>query len=798
MRHLLFLALALVLVSCKTSVRTTAPNPVRVTLPNGWSLTPAGRSLPLGDLPLNMIVSPNGRYLAVTNNGVGRQYIQLIDVKTEKTLAEYDMSKAWYGLAFSADNHYLYASGGNDNLVVRFAVEQGQLRPDTLIRLATPRPIRWAGALALDDARRRLWVTTKEDSCLWVCDVNTLKAEKRIPLETPAYALALSPDGAALYVSLWGGRQVAVFDPQTLQRRGEIAVGDHPNELLLSKNGRWLFVANANDNSVSIVDTRTQKAVEVLNAALYPNAPAGSTTNGLALSPDEKTLYVANADNNCLAVFDVSVPGESRSRGFIPTGWYPTSVRTLGNKVFVANGKGASSKPNPLGPQPIEKNADDRAAQYIGELFLGTLNVFDAPNDEQMIRYSKQVYDNTPYSKEKEQTAEGEPGNPIPMHAGDLSPIKYVFYIIKENRTYDQVLGDIPEGNGDSSLCLFPEKVTPNEHALAKEFVLLDNFYVNAEVSADGHNWSMAAYATDYVEKTWPTSYGGRGGGYDFEGGSALAFPGGGYIWDYCWRGGVSYRTYGEFADDYKANYKTLEGHVCPGYSSWDLSIQDIVREKVWEHDFDSLLALNRVARLNTIRLGNDHTSGMRKGSYSPEAAVADNDLAVGRLIEHLSHSSLWKESVVFVLEDDAQNGPDHVDAHRSIAFLAGPYVRRNYVDHTMYSTAAMLRTIELILGLPPMSQYDAGATPMWRCFTARPDLTPFTARENQIPIDTRNAALDDLSRISETFNLAQLDAVPERLFNEVLWQGIKGRHNPMPPPRRSAFVKISAAEDDD
>jgi hypothetical protein len=351
-------------------------------------------------------------------------------------------------------------------------------------------------------------------------------------------------------------------------------------------------------------------------------------------------------------------------------------------------------------------------------------------------------------------------------------------------------------GNGDPNLCLFPEKVTPNQHWLAREYVLLDNFYVDAEVSADGHNWSTAAYANDFVEKTWPTSYGGRGGNYDYEGTRKVAFPKGGFIWDNCKRAGVSYRTYGEFADDNKANYETIEGHFCPNYSSWDMDYQDISREKDWQRDFDSLLQINQVPRFNTIRFGNDHTSGMAKGAYSPYASVADNDLAVGRFLEHLSNSKIWKESAVFILEDDAQNGADHVDAHRSIAFVISPYVKRRYVDHTMYSTTSMLRTMELILGLPPMSQYDAAATPMWRCFTDKPDFTPIRAIEPGVSIDERNAWVEPLSRISETWNLAEVDAVPDREFNEVLWKAIKGLDSEMPAPRRAAWLR--ADRDDD
>ena len=505
-----------------------------------------------------------------------------------------------------------------------------------------------------------------------------------------------------------------------------IRVGDHPNDLCITRNGRSLFVANANDNSVSVVDLKTRKVIETLDAALYPQSAVGSTTNGVALSENDQRLYVANADNNCLAVFDVSKPGSSRSSGFIPVGWYPTGVKVIGKKVFVINGKGFSSFPNP-GYRAFDTTTNNPSFQksavkneYIGGLFTGTLSIFESPSTEQLVNLSKMVYDNTPYHKDRELTANGEKGNPIPMRIGDSSPIKYVFYIIKENRTYDQVLGDLKEGNGESSLCLFGEKITPNLHALAKEFVLLDNFYVNAEVSADGHNWSMGGYATDYIEKTWPTGYGGRGGTYDGEGGRAIANNKKGFIWDYCSRAGISFRTYGEFADDYKPNIPVLKNHFCPYYTSWDQKVRDTTRVGQWKRDFDSLLAHHALPRLNTLRIINDHTEGLSKGRPTPFAHCADNDLAVGMFVDYLSKSPVWKESVVFVVEDDAQDGPDHVDAHRSTAYVAGGFVKRRTVDHTMYSTASMLHTIELILGMPPMSRYDAAAEPMWRCFPIR------------------------------------------------------------------------------
>ncbi|HZH97146.1 MAG TPA: alkaline phosphatase family protein, partial [Flavisolibacter sp.] len=368
----------------------------------------------------------------------------------------------------------------------------------------------------------------------------------------------------------------------------------------------------------------------------------------------------------------------------------------------------------------------------------------------------------------------------------------------KENRTYDQVLGDMPEGNGDTSLVLFGEKITPNQHKLAREFVLLDNFYVDGEVSADGHNWSTSAGATDYLEKNWPTSYGGRGGEYDGEGTRAVANPKGGFIWDYCKRAGVSYRTYGEFADNYKANIPVLEGNFCPYFTSWDETVRDTVRFYQWRREFDSLVAANSLPKFNSLRFINDHTEGSSVGRPTPFAHVADNDLAVGLFVEHLSKSPVWKESVVFIVEDDAQNGPDHVDAHRSTAYVAGPFVKRGFVDHTMYSTSSMLRTMELILGLPPMSQYDAAATPMWRSFTATPDLSPFVALPANVDLNEKNKATTASARLSETFDFSKEDLIPDMVFSEVIWKAIKGEHSVMPAPRRSAFVKLVDEEEEE
>lgn len=777
----------------------------KVLLPNGWSLSPAGRSLPLGDLPLNIQLSHNKKLLAVTNNGQSIQSIQLIDTRTEKITDERIIGKSWYGLQFNQTDDRLYVSGGNDNIILVYPLVKGKMADPDTIRLGKPWPVPISPTgLAVDEQHERLYTVTKEDNSLYIIDLRSRKTLNRVDLGSEAFSCILSPDKKMLYISLWGANRIVCFDTERKAITHSINTQYSPNELLLNRRGDRLFVANGGDNSVSVINTRTMKVTEIISAAVHPTSLTGSTTNGLALSDDEKILYIANADNNCLAVFDVSKPGHSISKGFIPTGWYPTSVKYSTSRIWVANGKGFSSLPNPEGPQPLNKNDDSdlhegstpkSRLQYIGGLFKGTLSVIDKPNEKQLSDYSRQVYENTPFSKLSQKPSAG---NPIPYSKGDVSPIKYVFYIIKENRTYDQILGDMKKGNGDANLCLFPENVTPNIHALADQFVLLDNFYVDAEVSADGHNWSMGAYANDYVEKTWPTQYGHRGGGGDYGGNRKITYPRDGFIWDYCKRAGISYRSYGEFANGKTAVTPSLQDHFCPGFPSFDFEIKDTTRFQIWKRDFDELLARNSVPRLSTIKFPNDHTSGQKKGKITPTAAIADNDMAVGLFIDHLSHSSIWKESVVFILEDDAQNGPDHVDAHRSPALVISPWVKRNKVVSTMYSTSGFLHTMELILGLPPMSQYDAAATPLYDCFMSEPDLTPYTYKKATVDLNQRNVAVNGSSKLSETFNFAREDEAPDLELNQVVWKFVRGEDSVMPAPRRSAFVRTADKDDDD
>jgi phospholipase C len=391
------------------------------------------------------------------------------------------------------------------------------------------------------------------------------------------------------------------------------------------------------------------------------------------------------------------------------------------------------------------------------------------------------------------------------MSALPASPIKYCLYIVKENRTYDQVFGDLPQGNGDPKLCLFPERITPNLHQLVRQFVLLDNFYADAEVSADGHEWSMGAYATDFVEKMWPMNYGhniSKKFPYPAEGYFPIACPAGGYIWDRAQEAGVSYRSYGEFVDTFartnaptRARVKALQGHIDEWYRPWDLACPDVKRAERFLAELKRMEAAGDMPRLQILRLPNDHTHGTTRGWPTPAAYVADNDLALGQIVEAVSRSKFWPETAIFVVEDDAQNGPDHVDAHRTTAFVISPYTKRGAVDSTMYSTSSMLRTIELILGLKPMSQYDAAATPMFNSFQAAADLRPYQALPANVDLGERNSAQAWGGQLK--MNFAREDAVDDLLLNEVVWRSVRGPDSPMPAPVRAAFVFQHRGEKD-
>jgi YVTN family beta-propeller protein len=819
-----------------------------VLLPNHWSLRPVGKQVELGDLPINVAVHPGGRFAAVLHSGYAAHEILVVDIPAARVVSRTGIREAFYGLEFSKDGRSLFCSGAGDEVVHAFEFSEGSLTNHHQIKLGDPSLRAVPAGLAVSADATRLFVANVWANHVSRVELSPALTVTNIQLGTNArprsvepargeadfendaatkrdeasrllagtgdnfpYACRLDERRQRLYVSLWAQAAVAVLDLKSGCVIARWPTQEHPCEMALTRAGRRLFVANASRNTVTVLDTDSGSAVETISAALYPQAPPGSTPNSVALSPDEQMLFVANADNNVVAVFDVGTPGKSRSLGFIPVGWYPTSVRVTpdGKRLLVANGKGLTSKANPRGPQPGMNVSTEATVEYIGRLFQGTLSIIDLPPRKQFVAqlagYTAQAYRCSPLNRDASVSAPRAAGNPIPHNPGEASPIKYCIYVIKENRTYDQVLGDMREGNGDAKLCLFPERVTPNLHRLAREFVLLDNFYVDAEVSADGHEWSMGAYATDFVEKMWPLDYGHnrtRKFPYPAEGEFPIASPAGGYLWDRAREAGVSYRSYGEFATQpvstnvpARGRLPALRGHVDEWYHGFDLNYSDLKRAERFIAELKRFEAEGAMPRLQILRLPNDHTHGATRGWRTPTAYVAENDLALGQLVEAVSRSRFWPQTAIFVVEDDAQNGPDHVDAHRSTAYVFSPYAKRGVVDSTMYSTSSMLRTMELILGLRPMSQFDAAATPMFNSFQATPDARPYEVLPANINLDERNGAQAWGGRLN--MNFAREDAADDLLLSEVVWRSVRGPNSAMPAPVHAAFVFQHQGEKD-
>ncbi|MDB5312563.1 MAG: Phosphoesterase family protein, partial [Gemmataceae bacterium] len=621
----------------------------------------------------------------------------------------------------------------------------------------------------------------------------------------------------------WAGKQVLAVDPVELRTVARIPVGDHPTQIAPHPKDGRLFVACGSANGVWVIDPKRGVVTEVISTGLFPKAPEGSTPDAAAVSPDGKTLYVANADNNCVAVVDVEKPGESIVKGFIPTGWYPTAVAVTpdGKSILVGVGKGNQTRPNPLFTKEQlaakEKDEVKRVARrilpypYIGTTLSGALSIVPVPDEKQLKEYTAQVYKNCPYSDSQLTSAPHPVKTAIPTRVGDPSPIKYVIYILKENRTYDQVFGDLaagptPRGNGDPSLCMFPRKVTPNHHKLAEEFVLLDNLYCNGQVSRDGHPWSTAAYHTDYIARDWHLTYSARRGVDDDDEGG-LSNPPSGYLWDACKRAGLGYRSYGEYGkrvsdglggSKMEGRVPGLVGHICPDFGVAKKKgdrVRDTDNVEVFLKEYEAFAKAGTMPRFIVMSLGEDHTDGTKPGSFTPRACVASNDLALGQLVEAVSAGPLWKETAIFVIEDDAQNGPDHVDAHRTVGLVISPYTKRKHLDSTQYATVSMIRTMELILGLPPLSQYDAAARPMFNSFTETADPTPYKAVPAEIDLLAKNDKLTYGAARSEKMDFSDYDRVDDFELNEILWHAVMGVDAPQPPAVRRAIAFRSQRE---
>lgn len=808
-------------------------------LPNGWRLTPAGKQVPLSDLPLNILVDAEGKYAIVATGGYNAHELTVVELETQKKVATQSTKHTWFGLAMEPSNGQLWWSGGGSAVWHNYTWKDGKLvagndfplplKPGEAAPPDAP-PVGFRTGMCFDqksgvlysltilpkgDAKSFAWGDATTDKGLGgaITLIRTREDNKTVSQKCGKrpYDVVKAKNGL-LYVSDWADRRVLVVEPQSLKTVARISVGEHPNQLALHPQDNRLFVACASSNAVYVIDTAAGIVQETIYTPLFPQSPEGSTPDALCLSPDGETLFVANADNNCIAVVDIEHPRKSAVKGFIPTGWYPTAVAVTpnGKQLLVGVGKGNQTAPNKPAQEKLDAELAKAPAEggnhyfpfpYIGTTLSGALSMVDIPDEKQLAAYTDQVYRNCPYSDKLLTVVPSPRKTAIPTEVGGKSPIKHVIYIIKENRTYDQVLSDLPRGNRDPSLLMFGEEVTPNHHKLATEFVLLDNLYCNGHVSADGHPWSTMAYNTDYIARNWALTYSGRQGIDDDDEGELTKAPSG-YIWDACQRRGVTYRSYGEYGGRVSQKDGTvriegrvpgLVGHMSPTFGlptkPDQKTVRDTDRVDVFLEEFREFEKNGNLPGFIIMSLGEDHTFGTSPGAATPQACVASNDLALGRLVEAVSQSKYWPETAIFVIEDDAQNGPDHVDAHRTVGLVISPYCRRNHLDSTQYSTCSMIRTMELILGLPPLSQFDAAATPMYESFTNEPNLAPYKHEAARINLNAINEKTAYGAERSLKMDFTEYDRIDDFELNEILWRSIKGKDAPLPPAARRAIA---------
>lgn len=797
--------------------QTAGLKPNQNLLFNGWGVSPAGEQLPVSDMALKLVVSPDKKKLVGVHGGFGRHGVTVIDIATRKQLQFLPLAKAWNGLAFSRDGGQLFVSGGGSGSIHAFGFgKDGVGKEESKVLSAKSGQQVFLAGLAVHPTTGKLYVCNEGAHEVWVVDPATLEFQASIPVGLHPHSCVFGSDRRHLYVSDWGSRTVSVVDSVAARRVREIDVGIRPTDMALAPDGR-LFVACAGDNTVHVIQTRSLEAVEegaspsrrppegtreIISASLYPESPEGSTPDSLAISPDGKTLFVANADNNCVMVVDISNSSSEQAaanresvsvvEGFIPVGWYPTAVAVSPDNqtLFVANGKGLSSRANvPVQSASPRKLHKPPPFDYIGRTLAGSISFINRPSAPEMAAYTEQVRRNSPYTPEQFQRAPIKSDSVIPDKVGDPCPIKYVLYIIKENRTYDQVFGDFrdakgrPAGNGDPSLTMYGENVSPNHHQIARDYVLLDNLYCNGEVSVDGHSWCDAAMATDFNQRSWILSYSGHG---KIPGNHEMETPAAGYLWDLCRRHGVSFKNYGEGAMRVPSASRGRWGKG-----------RDMDRVKFWIDDLETAARKGSTPpRFTIMSLGEDHTQGTTVGAPTPDACVASNDIGLGRIVEAATHSPFWKEMAIFVIEDDAQNGPDHVDAHRTMGLVISPFCKRGVVDGTLYTTASMIRTIELILGLPPLTQYDAAATPMFNCFSKTAEITPYTTLTPKVDLAAKNTEKSPGAKESARMNFRAYDLAPEDALNRILWAAAKGPGVPYPTPiHRALFTSAPGPE---
>jgi YVTN family beta-propeller protein len=770
--------------------------------PQGWKVTPAGDQTDLGLWPMDVAMSPRGDLVLITNAGYARHSLMAIDPATgdiiQKITAGGAKSHGWWdwasghptgyyvGLAFSSDGRHAWASDGPGSALHAFRIEGRTLTETQHIKLTGNRGNEnaWPSGIAVSPDDTRLFVVGNLDDTLIVVDPVARRTLGSVEVGHLPYGVALNAAGTRAFVTNWGEDTVSVVNTGTLAVVKTVDVGTHPSAIVAGDG--HVFVANSDSDSVSVLSADTGAVLRTIDLRPYPGAPVGASPDGLTLSPDGHSLYVTNGGDDDVAVVTLAAAGSSdHVEGLIPTGWYPSGVAIdpSGDTLFITNMKGLGAGPH-MDP-----------TTYWPAFMAGTMSRIEVPSTTQLDAYTAEVAANNRYGAPPTVPS----GSVIPAEPGGPTPITHVIYVMKENRTYDQILGDLEKGDGDPSLAIFGEDVTPNQHELARRFVTFDNFYADAEVSADGWSWTTGAYANNYIQRNWPPDYNGYGRPYDFGGfgeGTTAGLPGEdpgrGFLWDQLATAGVDYRNFGFFVDnpvDLQDSIPGLIGHTDPKFPGWDLSTPDQVRIDRWLHVFGRYQQRGEMPTMQFVYLPSDHTAGTTPRAARPGAMVADNDLALGRLVEAVSHSQFWESTAIFAVEDDAQDGPDHVDGHRSTVFAISPYTQTGSVDHNFYSSVSVLRTMELILGVDPMSQFDAVATPMAAAFTTTPNFRPYSVLAPSVSLTATNSSGAPMSTESLTIDFSEPDRIPMRLMNEILWTAMRGEGSDMPEPIHSLAV---------
>ena len=733
-------------------------------LPTGVRLDAVGDAVELGSMPLNVVPALSGDKAVVVLGGWREQGIQVVDLKTRQVTQTLLQDGAFYGAAFSPDGSTLYVSGGNTDMLFIYSWKDGTATLRKKLELAKAKTADGTGTsypagVAVAPNGKFVYVAENMGNRLAVVDVVTGEIVQRFPTDQYPYGVILGCDDH-VFVSAWGGTTVSdfrVLPGSKLAYLGRIEVGRHPSALEVS--GSRLYVALAGSDRVAIVDARSRKATGYVHDSAPGAPPEGSTPNALAISADRKRLFIAEADNNAVAVFTLA---DGKLIGRIPTDWYPTAIAVVRSQILILSGKGHGTHANPDGPVPLTNWPNGRPMAYTLGQLNGSLRLLPSRVTlAQLFALTQRV---TAVNNWEQHSA-----------LRRYPPFKHVIYIIKENRTYDQVLGDLKDGDGDAGLIYFPDIITtPNHHVLARRFGLFDRFFVNAEVSSQGHIWSTAAYVTDYGEKMVPSAYAGKRGDIDGEDSDE---PERGFLWTLAKRSGISFRDYGEMVKGnpgWPVTQRDLGADVSPDYVPFDLVTQDQKRADVWIAELQGFVRDGNMPQLELMWLPMDHLTAARPGKCTPYACMADNDLALGRIVQALSHSPYWKDTVIFVVEDDAQAGPDHVDSHRAPFYTISAYSRPGTV-HRFINTTDVIAAIEDILSMERLSKFDYFSRSLADVFASTPDLSPFDAITPKQDLHEKNPPNTAAARMSEGLDLSAPDRVDDRVYNRILWLMLKG-----------------------